>query len=110
MIKRKKVIFTDAWYDWTMTDENGCGSGTICVFFNKRKIICETFQMCFKGLKQLSNRFELAAIKRGLKEGGKNCIIYSDSSVAVGWIKQNNVRWISREKNKAGLYLESLGK
>lgn len=101
-----KIIYTDASYDWNKTDKNGCGIGKICLVIGK-KVILKEFMLCFAGLKQLSNRFELEAIKHALELGGDNCKIYSDSNVAVSWIKDKRVNWISREKNKAGKVFEN---
>jgi len=110
---KKLIIHVDASYDWNKTDEEGCGVGTICLAIPEtRKIIVEKAKLCFPGLKQLINRFELLAIWRALDEGKargykkKHIKIYSDSKVAVGWAKHRGVFWSPRDKNLAGNYLE----
>ena len=94
-------VYVDASYDWNKT-VNGTGTGKICVIVGRKKPIIEEITISVPGLKQLNNRFELLAIKRGLELGGEDCEVYSDSSVAVGWAKNKRVKWISREKNLAG--------
>lgn len=101
-------IFTDASYSWTKTVD-GCGTGTICVVVGDEKPMIETFKMCFPGLNQLINRFELEAIKRAqnLLESRKlNGIIYSDSQIAVKWSRNPLVKWTPRQLNKAGIILD----
>ena len=102
-------IYVDSSYDWTTTSLDGTGEGEICIFIpSKNKIYRKKLTLNFPGLKQLNNRFELEAIKAALKlTGKKDFIIYSDSKIAVSWINNPNVKWVSREKNLAGQILKN---
>lgn len=105
-------IFVDASYDWQKTVD-GRGSGWIAIADEKGNYDLISLKMSFPGLRQLINRFELEAIKRGLRKK-RDSIVYSDSSVAVRWAKEKRVRWakrvcwIPRDKNVAGWLLENI--
>jgi ribonuclease HI len=81
------------------------------VVVNQEPPVFDEFELCFPGLRQLINRFELAAIRRAQEiakdRGLSNVEIFSDSRVAVGWAKANNVFWTRRDKNLAGIVLEA---
>ena len=107
IMSKLQIYYTDSSYDWNKT-VNGTGEGEICVYhLNKQKVRREKLILSFPRLKQLNNRFELAAIALAKKMAGKkHYVIYSDSQVAVGWARDPNVRWISRENNLAGQILD----
>lgn len=101
-------IYTDSSYNWEETDENGCGTGEICIARSKTDFVREDITICVPGLRQLNNRMEFIAIQIALKKFGadKKLEIFSDSRVAVGWAKDPRVKWIPREKNIAGIILD----
>ena len=104
------IIYTDSGYNWHETI-NGCGTGTICIVINNEPPIIQTLELCFPGLTQLNNRFELKAIeiaKEIVKERGLNNVhYYSDSKIADCWAKDKNISWVTREQNLAGIVLEN---
>ena len=102
-----RKIYVDATCEhWAKT--KGKALGRIVGFCGRKKIFDEEFEIKHPSLRQFINRFELEAIKRALNKfsGENGIIVYSDSQVAVRWSGSPLVRWISREKNLAGRYLE----
>ena len=102
-------IYVDSSYDWNKTKE-GKGVGKMCIFDGNNYEVIEK-ELNFPGLKQLNNRFELEAIEYARNKFGADCIIFSDSKVAVGWANKMgilNAIWCPREENKAGIYLDGI--
>ncbi len=129
-----KIIYTDGSYCWK---NNIRKIGKIAYKIGNKKVQVKEIEMPeVENLKQYSNLFELKAIIEALKETkAKKVLLFTDSQVVYWWVKRREndlgrisqlhyelknqvdklqdkikfeIRWIPRDKNLAGIFLENL--